>query len=73
QGRREALLLQPGDSGLEVERLQAALKAQGVYAGPVDGRFTEEVRAAVLRLQQDKGLRADGVAGPATLKELGLY
>lgn len=73
QGRREALLLQPGDSGLEVERLQAALRAQGVYAGPVDGRFTEEVRAAVLRLQQDKGLRADGVAGPATLKELGLY
>lgn len=72
-GKRAGYLLQPGDAGLEVERLQRALADAGYWQGPVDGTYTDELAVAVDAFQTDRGLRADGTAGPETLDELGLY
>ena len=72
-GKRALYVLQVGDKGLEVERLQEALASAGYYEGPVDGLYSAEVSAAVEAYQADKSLGADGVAGPATMQSLGLY
>ena len=73
QGNRALSVLQAGDSGYEVEQLQTALTKAGYYSGPIDGQFSASLEAAVKAYQQDQNLGADGVAGPATMKELGLY
>jgi peptidoglycan hydrolase-like protein with peptidoglycan-binding domain len=73
QGKRDKYLLDSGASGMDVERLQQALAAHGHYGGAVDGRFDDEVRAAVRAFQAANGLEADGIAGPLTLRALGLY
>ncbi len=73
KGQRGYYLLQEGDRGFEVERLQAALKAEGFYSGPVDGQYRASLTDAVKAFQKSKQLGTDGVAGPLTLKELGLY
>ncbi len=54
-----------------VAALQAALRAVGTYAGPVDGLAGPGTRVAVLRFQRSAGLFADGIAGPATRRALG--
>ena len=56
-----------------VKDLQQALKKEGFYKGPEDGVFDGEVRLAVEEYQKARGLPADGIAGPKTLKGLGLY
>lgn len=64
-----------GDRGEAVGRLQTDLAALG-YTGrdgsPIhaDQRFGPHTREAVEAFQQAHGLRADGVAGPATLSAL---
>lgn len=73
KGQRGYYLLQEGDRGFEVERLQAALKAEGFYSGPLDGQYHASLTDAVIAFQKSKQLGTDGVAGPLTLKELGLY
>ena len=73
KGQRGYYLLQEGDRGFEVERLQAALKAEGFYSGPVDGQYRASLTDAVKAFQKSNQLGTDGVAGPLTLKELGLY
>lgn len=73
RGQRGYYLLQEGDRGFEVERLQAALRAEGFYSGPVDGQYHASLTDAVKAFQKSKQLGTDGVAGPLTLKELGLY
>ncbi len=73
KGKRGKYLLQEGAQGLEVENLQMALRKEGVYNGPINGRFSLEVRAAVEQFQAKEGLAVDGVAGPRTLRALGLY
>ncbi|MCA9771265.1 MAG: VWA domain-containing protein [Myxococcales bacterium] len=73
KGRRDLYLLEPGASGAQVERLQGALRDRGIYQGPADGDYDEDVAQAVRRLQEREHLEADGVAGPRTLKALGLY
>ena len=72
QGKKAGMLLQKGDSGYMVERLQKALAEQGFYKGQADGRFGPEVEAAVKAFQQSKKLDADGIAGAATLNALGM-
>ena len=54
-------------------RSQEALAKAGYYQGPVDGKYSASLEEAVKAYQQDQNLGADGVAGPATMKELGLY
>jgi hypothetical protein len=56
-----------GSTGTAVKQLQRKL---GV--SPVSGYFGNETRGAVKRFQKRHGLAADGVAGPATLRALGI-
>ena len=72
QGKSQGLMLQKGDTGFMVEKLQNALKAQGFYAKNVDGIYSQEVEDAVRAFQQAKSINADGVAGPATQNALGI-
>jgi len=60
-------ILKKGLAGEPVRRLQAKL---GV---PVDGEFGPNTEAALKKWQTDKGLSADGIAGPDTFKSMGLY
>jgi resuscitation-promoting factor RpfB len=56
-----------GSTGAAVKQLQRKL-----HVRPVTGYFGEKTRAAVKRFQRRHGLVADGIAGPATLKKLGM-
>jgi murein DD-endopeptidase MepM/ murein hydrolase activator NlpD len=51
--------------------LQAALRAERLYDGDVDGIAGPMTRSAVRRLQARRGLAVDGVAGPRTRRALG--
>jgi Ca-activated chloride channel homolog len=73
KGTRTSYILQEGDSGIEVERLQRALAAKSAWSGANDGRFGPELTHAVREFQLREGIEADGVAGPMTLQKLGLY
>ena len=72
QGKSQGLMLQKGDTGFMVEKLQNALKAQGFYAKDADGVYSQEVEDAVKAFQRAKSIDADGVAGPATQNALGI-
>jgi peptidoglycan hydrolase-like protein with peptidoglycan-binding domain len=58
--------LASGDSGEHVTELQTRLKALGRYPDAIDGIFGPRTEAAVVDLQQDRGLAADGRVGPRT-------
>jgi Ca-activated chloride channel family protein len=73
RGKIQSYVLRKGDKGLMVERLQKALKKQGVYQGPVDGTFDADLQDSVKRFQSKNSMKQDGVAGPRTLNQLGLY
>ncbi len=73
KGNRAGYMLQEGANGYQVKDLQKALKKEGIYQGPEDGVFDEEVQQAVEKYQKAKGMPVDGIAGPKTLKGLGLY
>jgi peptidoglycan hydrolase-like protein with peptidoglycan-binding domain len=62
----------PGDSGAGVVTLQQALASEGYYFGAIDGVYGSGTTNAVYRFQLAAGLAADGIAGPATLSELGI-
>jgi LysM repeat protein len=51
--------------------LQVALRAQGLYLGPIDGIVGPRTVAAVRTFQRTHGLRATGIADLATRRELG--
>lgn len=52
--------------------IQTKLKRWGYFDGPVDGIYGSKTTKAVRSFQRKNGLTADGVAGPATLKALGM-
>jgi len=67
--------LRQGARGPEVRELQAQLKAQGYMdangkAIQIDGHFGPGTLHAVKNLQNDHGLKSDGVAGHDTLSKL---
>jgi N-acetylmuramoyl-L-alanine amidase len=70
--RADAASYQKGTSGSAVTQIQQALKEQGFYAGSADGIFGSATETAVKNFQRARGLAADGKAGPATLKALGI-
>ena len=72
-GQRALYLLQEGDEGFEVERLQEALRDSGHYAGLIGGKFSKALAAALRDFQEAESISADGIAGPMSLKLLGLY
>jgi peptidoglycan hydrolase-like protein with peptidoglycan-binding domain len=53
-----------------VKLIQERLKAEGVYAGPVDGELNAQTEAALRAYQQQQGLPVSGVADEATMREL---
>ncbi len=61
-----------GSRGDEVRRIQKKLKELGFYNGNVDGVYGSATKKAVIAFQQNCGINADGIAGPKTLKFLGL-
>ena len=52
--------------------VQERLKAEGVYAGPVDGEVNAQTEAALRQYQQKQGLPVSGAADEETLKQLQL-
>lgn len=67
-----AVSYRQGDSGSAVTTIQTKLKRWGYFDGPVDGIYGSKTSKAVRSFQRKNSLIADGVAGPATLKALGM-
>ena len=61
-----------GSRGNEVRQIQKKLRELGYYKGSVDGMYGTGTQKAVKSFQKNCGLTADGIAGPKTLKYLGL-
>ena len=61
-----------GSRGNEVTQIQTKLKRWGYYTGSVDGIYGSKTVAAVKYFQRKNGLTVDGIAGPATLKAMGI-
>ena len=62
--------LRVGDEGSAVTDLQKKLHELGYYDGKINGIYSSLVSEAVKAFQSNNGLKADGVAGPDTLKKL---
>ncbi len=62
-----------GSRGSEVTQIQTKLKRWGYYNGNVDGIYGSQTLAAVKYFQRKNGLAVDGIAGPATLRAMGIY
>lgn len=61
-----------GSRGSEVRNIQSRLKNWGYYSGSIDGIYGTATKKAVIKFQKKHGLKADGVAGKATLEKIGL-
>ena len=59
-------VIRSGSMGEAVTKLQTRLLELGYYTGTVDGLTGPGTKAAVKKFQQQNGLDADGVCGPAT-------
>lgn len=68
----QSTLSKVGSQGSEVKAIQEKLKERGVYKGSVDGIYGSGTQKAVKTFQKQQGLSQDGIAGPATLKKLGI-
>lgn len=66
-----AAVASPAGAGTQVPGLQVALKARGLYAGPIDGIAGQLTKKGVRSFQRRKGLAVDGIAGPRTRSKLG--
>ena len=62
-----------GSRGDEVVQIQTKLKRWGYYNGNIDGIYGSQTQEAVKYFQRKNGLTVDGIAGPATLKAMGIY
>ncbi len=62
-----------GSRGNEVTQIQTKLKRWGYYNGNIDGIYGTQTLNAVKYFQRKNGLKVDGIAGPATLKAMGIY
>lgn len=62
-----------GSRGDEVTQIQTKLKRWGYYKGNIDGIYGSQTLEAVKYFQRKNGLTVDGIAGPATLKAMGIY
>ncbi|MBD2502566.1 peptidoglycan-binding domain-containing protein [Anabaena azotica] len=67
-GRDRAITI--GSRGEAVRNAQSLLKQRGFYTASINGVFDQKTRAAVMKFQKSKGLRADGVLGSKTLAAL---
>jgi N-acetylmuramoyl-L-alanine amidase len=66
-------LLRRGDSGPAVVEIRSTLRRFGLVADPADGpdeEFDADTERAVRAFQQQRGLIADGIVGPATYRAM---
>lgn len=61
-----------GSRGSEVTQIQTKLKRWGYYKGNIDGIYGTQTLNAVKYFQRKNGLTVDGIAGPATLRAMGI-
>ena len=61
-----------GSRGEEVKAIQTKLKRWGYYTGSIDGIYGSKTLEAVKYFQRKNNLTVDGIAGPATLKAMGI-
>lgn len=73
QNNSVEVLSKYGSRGSEVTQIQTKLKRWGYYNGNVDGIYGTQTVNAVKYFQRKNGLTQDGIAGPATLKAMGIY
>ena len=59
-----------GTTGWQVIELQKQLKKAGCYRAAIDGVYGKQVEEAVIKFQQNYGLRIDGIAGSGTINKL---
>ena len=69
--QRTLRLTTPAMTGPDVEALERALAERG-WAINIDGVFDDGTKRCVTQFQDEVGLVADGIAGPATLSALDL-
>ena len=60
----------PMDQMARNRDIQTALAKAGLYTGSIDGKIGPKTKAAIMKFQQAKGLKADGKVGPKTWAEL---
>ena len=61
-----------GSRGTEVRQIQEKLISLGFLKDKADGIYGTKTKNAVIAFQKSKGLTPDGIAGPKTLKALGI-
>jgi len=61
-----------GSRGTEVRNIQSRLSNWGYNVGKVDGIYGAKTEAAVKQFQRNNALTPDGIAGPATLRKIGI-
>lgn len=61
-----------GSMGDEVKAIQQKLTEIGLFSDNIDGIYGSKTENAVKLFQKNNGLNADGVAGPQTLKRMGI-
>lgn len=66
------MYLRLGSRGDLVREVQSKLTELGYDPGPVDGIYGHKTRKEVVRFQESRGLEADGVVGPVSLKAMGI-
>lgn len=64
-------LLKWGSRGEAVKTLQQTLNSKGYWCGNADGIFGSKTYNAVIKFQQDAGIKVDGIVGPQTWQALG--
>lgn len=70
--RTATTLSRLGSRGEEVRQIQTKLKSLGLYNGAIDGIYGTGTQKAVRQFQKNCGLTVDGIAGPKTLRYLGI-
>ncbi len=61
-----------GSRGEEVKKIQQKLTELGIFNDKIDGIYGIKTSNAVKIFQKNNGLQEDGIAGPQTLKKLGI-
>jgi len=69
----QAQTLKQGSTGYNVRTIQTELRNRGFFPRNVSstGYYGSITKRAVMNFQRANGLRADGVAGPSTLRAMG--
>lgn len=68
----EVALYKVGSSDPTVKEIEARLKWLGLFKGTPDNYYGWDTFEAVKKLQRDRGLKVDGIAGDKTLRALGI-